>query len=98
MIKKVVAPAAEKAASRGEDVAKSKARVDTGTMRDATHFEAEISGNKVQIRGYNDTDYWYYHEYGTVYISAQPFIEPGMKEAQSTLLDEVESNFKGLKF
>ena len=94
IIDKVVKPAGQKAAQKGEQVAKSKARRDTGAMADGTHFE--FTGERIEAT--NDTDYWYYHEYGTVHISAQPFMEPGMKEAQTTFLDECESNFKGLKF
>lgn len=97
IIKKVVIPAAQKGAQKGKQVAQSNARRDTGTMADSTDYVVEVSGNKVTITATNDTDYWQYHEWGTMYISAQPFMEPGMKAAQDETLNQIESNFRGLK-
>lgn len=98
ILRQVVAPAAQKAAAKGKQVSQQKARRDTGTMADSTDFVPQISGTRATITATNDTDYWYYHEYGTMYIPAQPFIEPGMKVAQEELLNNIESNFRGLKF
>lgn len=98
IIKQCVVPAANKGAAKGKQVAQSKARRDTGAMADSTDYVVQVSGSKVTITATNDTDYWMHHEWGTMYISAQPFIEPGMKAAQDETLNQIESNFRGLKF
>lgn len=68
----------EQGGSEGEADAKSRARVDTGAMRDATVWQQE--GPYSATLG-SDVDYAAFNELGTSRMSAQPFITPGATTA-----------------
>lgn len=51
-------------------------RVDTGNMRG----QWQVDGTKYEKRVFNNVYYTIYHEYGTIYMSAQPMLGPAVEQ------------------
>mgnify|MGYP003579448008 CR=1 FL=1 len=81
----------EKHTDAGVSLMKQLAPVRTGFLRDSIHkavLPAEMQG-LVASRGIEiDAPYWVYVEYGTVHMSAQPFVTPAMESVRSGFVAE----------
>lgn len=75
----------EKHTDAAVDLMKQLAPVDTGHMRDSIHkVEGPKHGGMIASRGVKiDAPYWVFVEYGTVHMSAQPFVTPAMESIRS---------------
>lgn len=75
--------------------AQSRARVDTGAMRDS--IEAEVSGTsgrRTMVLSIG-VDYGIYHELGTSRISAQPMIRPAIDVEAPKLTQRIRAAMGG---
>jgi HK97 gp10 family phage protein len=86
----------QEAGTAGVQEAQSRARVDTGAMRDATTWTQE--GNTAGKLG-SSVDYAAANELGTSKMSAQPFITPGalvvVEKIKEGLNSAISSGSKG---
>ena len=58
-------------------------QVDTGDMLNSVHKEAGESDTDMNIQ--IDAYYWIYQNYGTRFMAARPFLEPGMDDTRPIL-------------
>lgn len=72
----------ERTGQLAETSAKRNAPVDTGNMRDSTHFAME-GDDRGTI--YADADYSGYVEFGTWRQAAQPWFTPAVEEARRAM-------------
>lgn len=70
-----VAAAVAITANNVQYIAAHLSRVDTGNMRGGW----QVSGGKFTKRVFNNVHYTVYHEYGTIYMSAQPMLGPAIE-------------------
>lgn len=86
------ARALDKAADKIETGAKQRSRVDTGTMRGG--WTTERINNFTRMV-YNPVYYTIFHEYGTIYMSAQPMLQPAVAEVMPEFELEVRRAWFG---
>lgn len=70
-----VAAAVAITANNVQYIAAHLSRVDTGNMRGGW----QVSGGRFAKRVFNNVHYTVYHEYGTIYMSAQPMLGPAIE-------------------
>lgn len=75
---------------------KQLAPVDTGYMKESIHKVEETNfGGATASKGIKiDAPYWVYVEYGTVHMSAQPFVTPALESVRSSFVMEAERIIK----
>ena len=78
--------AAKALVEAGVQLAKRKAPVDTGRLRDSISGHIEQMMEVVVLYIQTDVDYAIHQEFGTVYQNAQPFLRPALKELESSIV------------
>ncbi len=84
-----VARAVGVTANNVQYLAASLSRVDTGNMRGGW----QVSGGKFTKRVFNNVYYTIYHEYGTIYMSAQPMLGPAVDHELPLFADRVRAAY-----
>lgn len=82
------------AAEEIERIAKGYSRVDTGAMRGGWTWEVVLNGAGRVI--YNPIHYTVFHEYGTIYMDAQPMLKPAIEEVMPQFIDRVQKAWYGV--
>lgn len=80
-----VARAVGVTANNVQYLAASLSRVDTGNMRGGW----QVDGGRFQKRVFNNVHYTVYHEYGTIYMSAQPMLGPAVEHELPLFVERV---------
>lgn len=71
------------------NLAKMKAPVDTGFLRNSIQFEI-ISDTQIYVTSY--APYSYFMEFGTKYHKMQPYMRPAMDEVRQKRIQEIANN------
>jgi len=79
-----------KAAADIEAGAKTRARVDTGAMKNGW----QTRGTRLEREVFNPVHYAVFHEFGTRHMSAQPMVIPALEEARPGFLAALRQVFK----
>jgi len=87
--------ALEEAAITVEGQAVENAPVDTGYLRGQIGHEVQ---KDVAIVGTEGVPYAPHVEYGTKYMSAQPFLRPAFDEKKSDVIDIIQRNWRRRSF
>lgn len=74
-----------------KEIAQAHARVDKGDMRDSIDYEVESLPSGARLTLSVGTDHGAFNELGTVHMSAQPMIRPGMDAAGPHLGDHIRA-------
>lgn len=88
------AAALDKAAADLVSGAQQRSRVDTGTMRRG--WTSEKASNFARVV-YNSVYYTIFHEYGTIYMAAQPMIQPALEEVTPEFIENVRKAWGSVK-
>lgn len=90
--------AVRKALADIEKLAKQKARVDTGAMRDEIHQEPASLGPMDTVgEVVSSKEYGPYNEFGTVHMSAQPYMTPAGEEVKPQFMAAMRQLGKGVR-
>lgn len=87
--------AATEIGERVAEGARERVPVDTGSLRDAIHVEADSEGVRV-IAGDSDAFYGHIVEHGGAKTPAQPFLTPAFEVEREHLDDVVREHMKDL--
>lgn len=88
-----VGAAVQKAVFDVEAQAKTRARVDTGAMRNSIH--GEMTG-EAEGQVSTGVDYAIYNEYGTAHMPAQPFMTPAAEAVRPSFVAAIAKAVGGL--
>ncbi len=75
--------------------AQSRARVDTGAMRDSIETTVSGGSGRRTITASIGVDYGIYHELGTSRISAQPMLRPAIDQEAPKLTQRIRAAMGG---
>lgn len=84
--------AVRKTCDRIETRAKARSRVDTGAMRDGWQSQMIASMEGIV---YNLIEYTVYNEFGTIFMSAQPMLQPAIEESKDEFVDDLAAGYDG---
>lgn len=89
--------AMEETAQAAVAEARSRARVDTGAMRDSIEATVERRNGAVEMVLGVGVDYGVYHELGSSRISAQPMIRPAIDQEGKRLPERIRAHVGRLR-
>lgn len=84
----------EAAVESAVEEAQSRARVDTGEMRDSIRSEVEKMASKIVGELIGGAEHMPYHEFGTIYLSAQPMIRPALRSIEKDLVERIARSWR----
>lgn len=87
-----VSVAVKRCCERIETGAKARSRVDTGAMR--AGWQHQMTGEKEGIV-FNLVEYTVYNEFGTIFMSAQPMLQPAIEEAKEPFVKDLAAAYEG---
>ncbi|NUC71706.1 HK97 gp10 family phage protein [Haloterrigena sp. SYSU A558-1] len=73
--------------------AQSRARVDTGELRDSIRNKVEQMTGKIVAHLIAGAEHSAYNEFGTIYMSAQPMIRPALRKVEQDLVDRITKSW-----
>ncbi len=90
-----VLEAVEESAERIVEGAQRRVPVDSGSLREAIHVEAE-GGQVAVVAGDDDVFYGHIVENGSVHTPPRPFLVPAFEEERSALEDAIGEKLRDL--
>ena len=84
----------EAAVDAAVDEAQSRARVDTGEMRESIRGEVEKMASKIVAELIGGAEHTPYNEFGTIYLSAQPMIRPALRSIERDLVERIARSWR----
>lgn len=86
------AMAVKRTLERIESRAKGHSRVDTGGMR--AGWQHQMTG-PMEGYVYNLVEYTVYNEFGTIFMPAQPMLQPAIEESKGEFVEELAAGYEG---